>query len=235
MLNNNFLALGLTLIIAITWLRINDFLAHKGLVPSKISRKIIHIGTGPIFVLCWLLFNTSKFAPFFAAIVPLGITVQFALVGSGLIKDPSAVEAMSRSGDRKEILRGPLYYGIVFVLTTIIFWRNSPIGIVALMILCGGDGLADIIGSFIGGQTLPWSPRKTLIGSLTMFLGGLISSTAIIWVFVRMGYLQNPLSNYFFPLILISFVTTMVESLPFENIDNITVPLVSVLLGLLVF
>lgn len=235
MLNNNFFALGLTLIIAITWLRINDFLAHEGLVPSKISRKIIHIGTGPIFVLCWLLFNTSKFAPFFAAIVPLGITVQFALVGLGLIKDPSAVEAMSRSGNRKEILRGPLYYGVVFVLTTIIFWRNSPVGIVALMILCGGDGLADVIGSLAQGRTLPWSPRKTLIGSLTMFLGGLIFSTTIIWVFVRMGYLQNPLSTYFFPLILISFVTTMVESLPFENIDNITVPLVSVLLGLLVF
>jgi len=138
-LNNNFVALAITLVIALFWLRINDYFAHKGWVTSKTSRKIIHIGTGPIFVLCWLLFNFSKFAPFIAAVVPLGITLQFALVGSGVIKDPSAVEAMSRSGDRKEILKGPLFYGLVFVLLTIIFWRNSAVGIVALMILCGGD------------------------------------------------------------------------------------------------
>lgn len=235
MLRNNLLALGLTLIIALVWLRINDFMAHKGWVPNKISRKIIHTGTGPIFVLCWLLFSPSNFAPFIAAVVPLGITLQFALVGSGLIKDPSAVEAMSRSGDRKEILRGPLYYGIVFVLITILFWRDSPVGIVALMILCGGDGLADISGNLIGGRTIPWSPKKTIVGSLTMFFGGLFFSLFIIWVFVRMGYLYAPISNYLLPVILIAFLSTIVESLPFENIDNITVPLVSVLIGLIVF
>jgi phytol kinase len=235
MLRHNLLALGLTLIIALVWLRINDFIAHKGWVPNKISRKIIHTGTGPIFVLCWLLFNPSSLAPFIAAVVPLGITLQFALVGTGLIKDPSAVEAMSRSGDRKEILRGPLYYGIVFVLITILFWRNSPVGIVALMILCGGDGLADISGSLIGGRTIPWSSKKTIVGSLTMFFGGLFFSMLIIWVFVRMGYLHSPISNYLLPVILIAFVSAIVESLPFENIDNITVPLVSVLIGLIVF
>lgn len=235
MLRNDLLALGLTLIIALVWLRINDFMAHKGWVPNKISRKIIHTGTGPIFVLCWLFFSSSSLAPFMATVVPLGITLQFALVGSGLIKDPSAVEAMSRSGDRKEILRGPLYYGIVFVLITILFWRNSPVGIVALMILCGGDGLADISGSLIGGRKIPWSPRKTIVGSLTMFFGGFIFSFIMVWVFVRMGYLGSPIADYFLPIILIAFISTIVESLPFENIDNVTVPLISVLIGLMIF
>jgi phytol kinase len=99
MLNNNLLALGLTILIAISWLRLNDFLAHKGWISSVISRKIIHIGTGPIFVLCWLLFKDTQTAPFLAALVPLAITAQFALVGTGVIKDPSAVMAMSRTGD----------------------------------------------------------------------------------------------------------------------------------------
>ncbi len=74
MLKNNILALGITLVIALLWLRINDFFAHKGWVSSSISRKIIHIGTGPIFVLCWLLFNDAPSARYLAAIVPLGIT-----------------------------------------------------------------------------------------------------------------------------------------------------------------
>lgn len=235
MLSNNLLALGITLAIAFFWLRINDFFAHRGWVSSSISRKIIHIGTGPIFVLCWLLFTNAPIARYLAAIVPLGITLQFALVGAGVIKDPSAVEAMSRTGDRREILRGPLFYGIAFVVLTVLFWRNSPIGIVALMMLCGGDGLADIIGQRIPSAALPWSQKKSLAGSLTMLLGGFIMAISILGVFIWQGILTGPFSSYLLPIGIIAVVTTLIESLPFADIDNLTVPLVSVLLGFLLF
>lgn len=235
MLNNNLIALILTVLIAVSWLRLNDFFAHKGWISSMISRKIIHIGTGPIFVLCWLLFNDSPTAPWLAALVPLAITLQFALVGTGFVKDPAAVEAMSRTGDRKEILRGPLFYGIAFVLLTLAFWRNSPIGIVALMILCGGDGLADIVGKKVGGIRLPWSPKKTLAGSLTMLLGGFLLAVMIMWVFVWQGYFPQPMSRYLLPIGVIALGTTLIESLPFTDVDNITIPLVSILIGFLVF
>ena len=119
MLNNNFLALIVTFAVALCFLRFNDYMAHRGWISSHLSRKIIHIGTGPLFVLCWLLFTPALSSRFLAALVPLSITLQFALVGLGIMKDQAAVEAMSRSGDRREILRGPLYYGIVFVLLTV--------------------------------------------------------------------------------------------------------------------
>ena len=235
MLNFNLLALVLTIMIAILWLRLNDYFAHKGWISSTISRKIIHIGTGPIFVLCWLLFNEIPSAPFLAALVPLAITAQFALVGTGVIKDPSAVVAMSRTGDRREILRGPLFYGIAFVLLTIIFWRRSPTGIVALMVLCGGDGLADIVGKKIGGIKLPWSQKKTLAGSITMLLGGFVFSVLVVWVFIWQRYFSPPITDYLLPMGAIALGTTLVESLPFADVDNITIPLVSVLIGFLVF
>jgi phytol kinase len=235
LLNNNFAALGLTLIIALVWLRTNDFIAHQGWVSGKISRKIIHVGTGPIFVLCWLFFNNSKYAPLFAAIVPLGITIQFALVGFGVIKDPSAVDAMSRTGDRKEIFKGPLFYGIAFVLLTLLFWRNSATGIVALMILCGGDGLADIVGNLVKSRKLHWSPNKSIAGSLTMLFGGMLFSLFMVWIFIGQNYLQGPMTHYIIPILVIAFVTSLVESLPFENIDNLSVPFVSVLMGILFF
>ena len=234
-MQNNLVAFILTILIAVTWLRINDFFAHKGWISSQISRKIIHIGTGPIFVLCWLLFNDSASAPFLAAVVPLAITAQFALVGFGVIKDPAAVEAMSRTGDRREILRGPLFYGISFVILTITFWRYSPIGMVALMILCGGDGLADIIGKQLGGLKLPWSQRKSLAGSLAMLLGGFIFAVLIVWVYIWQGYFPEPILDYLIPIAVIALGTMFVESLPIQDIDNITIPLVSVLIGLLVF
>jgi len=235
MFTNNLIALVITLIVALTWLRLNDFFAHKGWISSSLSRKIIHVGTGPIFVLCWLLFNDSHLSPFIATVVPLGITLQFALVGSGVIKDPSAVKAMSRTGDRREILRGPLFYGIAFVALTILFWRTSPVGLVALMTLCGGDGLADILGKRFGGIRLPWSPPKTLIGSLAMLLGSFVFSIVIVWVFVSQGYLAEPSYQYLLPIGLISFGSMLVESLPFSDIDNITVPLAAVFLGWILF
>lgn len=235
MFKSNLLALPLTFLIAVLWLRVNDFFAHKGWISSGLSRKIIHIGTGPIFVLCWLFFNDSVYAPYLAALVPLGITIQFALVGSGVIKDPAAVEAMSRTGDRREILRGPLFYGIGFVVLTIAFWRYSPIGMVALMVLCGGDGMADIVGKSVGGVRLPWSPRKTLVGSLTMLVGGFFFAVLVVWAFVRQGYFSTPIQGYLLPIGVIALVTTIIESLPYADIDNITIPLVSVLIGFLVF
>ncbi len=157
---NNFLALVITFAVALAFLRLMDFLAHRGWIESRLSRKIIHIGTGPIFVLCWLLFKDSWDARWLAALVPLAITAQFALVGLGVIKDEAAVQAMSRTGDRREILRGPLYYGIVFVLLTLVFWKDSPVGIVALMLMCGGDGIADLVGRRVASPKLPWSSRK---------------------------------------------------------------------------
>jgi dolichol kinase len=45
-----------------------------------------------------------------------------------------------------------------------------------------------------------------------------------------MGYLHANISSYLLPVVLIAVVSAIVESLPFENIDNITVPLVSVLI-----
>ena len=234
MIENNWIAFIITLSLALAWLRINDFFAHKGWVSGPVSRKIIHIGTGPIFVLCWLFFSDNPSARYFAAVVPLAITLQFALVGLGVIKDQAAVDAMSRKGDRKEILRGPLYYGIVFVGVTLIFWKNTTIGMIALMLLCGGDGLADIVGKKLGTIALPWSKLKTVQGTLAMYFGGWVFSFVVLAVYYFAGALETNLIFYIGPLSLITLLATIIESFPYSDIDNITVPVSAILLGLLI-
>jgi len=231
MLSNNFIALILTFIAAITWLRVNDFAAHRGWISSHLSRKIIHIGTGPIFVLCWLLFHEAPSARYLAALVPGLITVQFILVGLGIIKDESAVKALSRTGDRREILRGPLFYGIIFVVLTIIYWKESPIGMVALMLMCGGDGMADVIGRRFGNRKLPWAPRKSWMGSLAMFMGGWSLSIGILGVYLFAGVFAGQMSSYLPSLTLIALAGTIVESLPFKDIDNITITITALIFG----
>jgi len=235
MITNNILALVITLIAAVTWLRFNDFLAHKGLIDSQLSRKIIHMGTGPIYVLCWLLFPGKPFDRFLAAFVPGLITIQFVLVGFGIIKDQAAVQAMSRSGNPREILRGPLYYGLIFVILTVVYWFDSPIGIVGLMLMCGGDGLADILGRRFGEKKLPWSTGKTWIGSFGMMIGGWTFSAGITWVFVLANIFPGPFSTYLLPITMIALAGTMIESLPLRDIDNLTVTIAAVLIGHLFF
>ena len=231
MFSNNIVPLILTLTAALAWLRINDFAAHKGWLESKLSRKIIHIGTGPIFVVCWLLFPNNTYSRYFAAIIPLLISIQFAMVGLGIMKDDAAVEAMSRTGDRREILFGPLFYGIIFVVLTIVYWYDSPIGIIALMILCGGDGFADIFGRIKRNGKLPWSSNKSWMGSLGMFLGGWVFSILLVFIFIQAGIFSPPIAHYFLPITLIALAATIIESLPFKDIDNITVTALAVILG----
>lgn len=232
MIQNNFIALFVTFLIALIWLRTINFLAHKKLIGSSLSRKIIHAGTGFVFVLSWLLFDGDLINRFLAALVPFAITLQFVLVGTGIIKDPSSVESMSRTGDRREILRGPLYYGIAFIVLTIFFWKENPIGIVGLMLLCGGDGLADIFGNRIASRKLPWSPKKSVAGSLAMFIGGLGFSLIVLYIYTSVGYFGGNLGAYTIPVILISIVATFVESIPLDDLDNLTIPAVAVILGL---
>lgn len=228
---NNFIALIITFALAMLFLRSMDYIAHRGWMDSKLSRKIIHIGTGPLFVLCWLLFSDTPSARWLAALVPFAITVQFALIGLGVIKDDASVQAMSRTGDPKEILRGPLYYGIMFVVLTLVYWKDSPIGIIALMMMCGGDGIADIVGRRFVSAKLPWSKEKSIAGTLGVFLGGFTMSVVIIYIFVAMKVFAGVFTSYLLPIAGIAFAGALVESLHYKDIDNISMTLASALLG----
>ena len=230
-----YLATLLTFVIAVVFLRLMDFLAQRGVIESRLSRKLIHIGTGPIFVLCWLMFVDIYISRWLAALVPLVITAQFVLVGTGVIKDEAAVKAMSRTGDRREILRGPLFYGLVFVAVTLLYWKDSLIGIPALMIMCGGDGIADIVGRRVRSPRLPWSPDKSVAGSLSVFLGGWLLTMLIFAIYVWMGAFSGPVTRFVVPVTLVSLGAMIVESLPFKDVDNITLTVAAVLIGHLVF
>lgn len=232
---NPFLALVITLVVALVEIRSLDFAAHRGWIESRLSRKLIHILTGPLFVLCWLLFPNVWYARWLAALVPLLFTIQFAMIGLGIVKDEASVKAMSRSGDRREILRGPLFYGIIFVVMTLVYWNTSPIGMTAVMLMCGGDGMADILGRGIRSPKLPWNHDKSVAGSLGMFLGGWLLTAFILFIFVAMKVFAGPFTGYIFPITIIAVVGMLVESLPLKDVDNITVTLMAVALGYLLF
>jgi phytol kinase len=169
------------------------------------------------------------------AIVPATITLQFALVGLGLLHDPDTVASMSRTGNPRELLYGPLTYGIIFVLSTVVYWGDTPHGITALMLLCVGDGLAAVVPRFmptIARQTRwPHNKNKTMLGSLVFFVTSVASTYALITLFSGLGWFgpMFNVSQYLYHLILLAALCTAVESLPIREFDNLTVFITAVL------
>jgi phytol kinase len=123
----------------------------------------------------------------------------------------------------------------MFVAITLIYWKDSLIGIPALMMMCGGDGIADLVGRHVNSPKLPWSREKSLAGSLSVFTGGWLLTMLIFAIYVWFGAFSGPITRFVVPVTVIAIGATLVESLPFKDIDNITVVLVSVLIGHLVF
>lgn len=149
------------------------------------------------------------------------MTAKFAAVGLGLLEDKQAVATMSRSGDRHELLRGPLMYGIIFVAATVLAFREL-VAAVSLASLCFGDAAAEIFGRRYGSKAkLPWSPRKSYAGSAGFFVVSSVAMVAFAILFGRWGFATGvPLQS----ILLASAVGTFVESLPMDEVDNISVP-----------
>jgi len=222
-----------TVVCSRVWVKIWEVLVERGLITRVLSRKLVHASTGPLFGVFWLLYSSDPSARFFASIVPLLNGLRLTLLGTGIIKDTKAVQSVSRDGNPKELLQGPLYYCVVLALTPIIFWRGSPASFVALSMLCGGDGFADIVGRRYGaGRKWSFNPDKSWPGSLAMFITGLIMSAGFLFLYSSLGFFSIPdMPALLLRLSFISAVGTAVEALPVKTLDdNWTVPLVTAIL-----
>lgn len=223
----------------VLWVRMFRTLASEGIIGRKLSRKLIHITSAPLFLLCWPLYSDSAAARCVAALPPLANALRLLNTGLGKTENPDAVQAISREGGRKELLQGPLYYVLVLLAATVLGWRSSLASYVSICLMAGGDGLADIVGRRFGTVKLPWNPNKSWAGSLAMFLGGFAMSTAFAWLFGYAGYLPPLASEFFIRLAGVCLVTTAIESVPTSRWwpldDNVSVPLVAVVSSTLLF
>eukprot|EP00981_Chlorochromonas_danica_P008312 scaffold2111_cov167-Ochromonas_danica.AAC.1 len=189
-------------------------------LPAWQKRKILHILTGPLFILTWPLFTDDYSGALWAASVPFGMTCKFVIIGLGYLKDTEVIACASRSGDRKELLLGPCFYGIVFVAATVLFWKEAR-AVICLFILCFGDGFAEIGGRFWGHQN-KWkhSPRKSLAGSLTF----VVAATLSLWLFycIRLGNLMALEWSFLGRILFDAIIAAIIESLPMPYFDNVT-------------
>ncbi|XP_030969627.1 farnesol kinase, chloroplastic [Quercus lobata] len=229
-------AASLTGCIALSLLRFWGEIANRGIFDKKLNRKLVHISVGLVFMLCWPMFSSGYRGSILAGLVPGINIIRMLLLGLGIMKDEAIVKSMSRNGDHRELLRGPLYYATTISLACIIYWRTSPIGIAAICNLCAGDGFADIIGRRFGSHKIPYNRNKSLIGSIAMVFAGFLASIGYMYYFSSFGFLQERWEMVL-GFLVVSLASALVETLPIstELDDNLTVPLTSILVGILVF
>ncbi|CAA2954038.1 probable phytol kinase 3, chloroplastic [Olea europaea subsp. europaea] len=162
--------------IALSLLRLWEETAKRGLFDQKLNRKLVHVSVGLAFMLCWPMFSSGRQGAVMAALVPAVNIIKMLLLGLGIWKDDATVKSMSRFGDHRELLKGPLYYASTITLAGAIYWRTSPIAIAAICNLCAGDGIADIVGRRFGKHKLPYNRNKSIVGSIAMATAGFLAS-----------------------------------------------------------
>lgn len=113
---------------------------------------------------------------------------------------------------KKHFLTGGTYYAIGIFLTILLFKREVAASAILIMIIC--DTFAALVGKKFGKHNF-WN--KTIEGSLTFFILGVV--IVLLTPKVTTNYLE-----YVYVIIAL-LITTIIEALPFEFDDNITIPI----------
>ncbi|KAL0843605.1 hypothetical protein Bca101_016850 [Brassica carinata] len=194
--------------------------------------KLVHINIGLAFTLCWPLFSSGLQGALFASLITGVNIIRMLLLGLGVYQDEGTIKSMSRHGDRRELLKGPLCYALSITFACIFYWKTSPISIAVICNLCAGDGMADIVGRRLGTEKLPYNRNKSVAGSIGMAIAGFLASVAYMYYFASFGYIENSGWDMILRFFFISVASALVESLPISPgiDDNLTVSLTSALL-----
>lgn len=216
-------------LLAVLHLKLWSFAVQMGFVASKVSRKMIHCSSAPLFVVVWRFYSQDERARLIAAAVPILNITRMYLSTAGM------ATAVSRSGDAQEVLRGPLLYTYVILGCTLLGFRSTS-AVVALSQMAVGDGLAEIVGCRFG--TIKWyfNEDKSYAGSLAFVIGASIASVVLLRWLRLVSFVSRALVA---KVVCISIVCAFVEVLPiYESLigvvdDNIAVPVVGAVLGYL--
>ncbi|MFW9974518.1 MAG: phosphatidate cytidylyltransferase [Candidatus Thorarchaeota archaeon] len=233
----------ISFIVILMLVQINARIEKSGKLSTTVTRKVIHTFAAPLWVLTWVLFSGSIFSRWLAIIVPLIFVLQFVMIGTGKSKNEDFVRSMSRSGDPRELLGGTLYYAFMMVVIGILWFyvpadgnlaNATPLAIIVFGCLAGGDGFADVIGRKYGGDKKfgIGGAEKTVAGVIGMFIGSLLFSTILVFLF-SIEVAAFSVVDLFIPILVVSIVATIIEAITPKGFDNLTITIAAIIMVLL--
>lgn len=195
---------------------IMNYLVKKKNFPKDISRKIVHIAAGS-WLVCWLFMNDAHWSKYFNILPAFIWVILLLLKGFTAKPDDEAVKTMTRTGDRKELLKGPLYFAAVMCIAGTA-WYKTPYALTAMGFLGWGDGLAPLFGQWFGKHKYNFLSEKSIEGSAAFFIFGLLGAI----VFNMLFYPEIT-----WGIILVCGVAaTLIEAASPKDLDNILIPFI---------
>ena len=219
---------GLTILCAVLGFALVQIIGlgyEKGIYGSKVSRKLSHTLSAPLLIALFPFFSAADGSRFFASLVVLTNVIRLYLAGTGY--DTKLANAVSRSGDKSEALGGPFIYVCLLQLSTLLFWRTSMVGVIAMSTMAAGDGMADLVGRKFGRTNKWWfSEDKSIAGSVAFVISSALTSYGLVQLFMATGFYQSALLpvDLLLRIIGISVACAIIELLPVGD-DNYTVPI----------
>ena len=192
-----------------------DYLVTNHALPRDISRKITHICAGSAIVFLPLYIDTG-WSHYLNITVFAVWTVLLIQKGLFAADDDQAVKTMTRTGDKRELLKGTLYFVIVAMICGTLYYKQFP-GVLAMAILGWGDGLAPIIGTRYGKLKYRVLSDKSVEGSLAFLVGSIFAGLFFVWLIVPELFDAGK-------IVTIALIATVVEGVSPKEVDNLTIP-----------
>jgi uncharacterized protein (TIGR00297 family) len=184
---------------------------------SEGLRKLVHVSmSGFALLLRWIPWWTGT------------LLALAALLFNVLVLPRLAGDTLMRPAERGRTLRsGVAFYALSVLILILLFRHHLEVAACAWGILALGDGASTLAGQGVGGPRLPWNPGKSWAGSLAFFLAGTLGGAGLmLWVAAR--YPNPPTVPAAFILAgAAALAGALVESLPLEMDDNLSVPILS--------
>lgn len=193
-----------------------DYLVTKHNLSRDISRKITHICAGSVIIFL-PLFHDGHWSQYLNVSVYVVWALLFLQKGFFAADDDQAIKTMTRTGDKRELLRGTFYFVIVGIICGTVYYKQLP-GVLAMAVLGWGDGLAPIVGMKLGKMKYKVLSEKTVEGSLAFFAGSVLAGMFFVWLIIPEAF---DLST----ILIIALAATIVEGLSPKEVDNILIPL----------
>ena len=170
------------------------------------SRKLVHIGAGPVVLIAWA-FGVERLIA-----VPAAAAITLLAALNHRMRVLPAIEDVDRHS------YGTVAYGASITLLLWLWWPAHPAAVAAgVLVMAFGDGLAGLLGPLIP------SPSWTVLGERRSLAGTAAMGIASLAVLLTLGLLGGgppPAA-----IALIALVATGLEQWALLGIDNLLVPL----------
>ena len=183
-------------------------LRHRWPEQREWSRKLVHIGAGPVVLIAWAFGVDQLIA------VPAAGAITLLAALNHRVRVLPAIEDVERRS------YGTIAYGASITLLLWLWWPAHPATVAAgVLVMAFGDGLAGLLGPLIPSPSWTvFGERRSLAGTGAMAL----ASLTVLLSLAQLGAGPAPAPA---GIVLITLVATGLEQWAQLGIDNFSVPL----------